>query len=169
MKLLIISSLSMVFSSLSIAAPVSRLVCATSHLTTSYSLVELEGHFELQVAHHNGVEFMPIHEGLITIHDLSLLQEWAEVYKKMGPRFTLILDKSDCHLKDKEWSCFHNQSTQIGHLWVNNLSFKITPKRVMTSKMDQKIHRVLFSFQMDQNIYDLPMEYQESDCLFRNP
>lgn len=146
--------------------PVTRLVCATPHLTTSYVLLEHQDTYELQVVHHHGTAFMPIHDGLITIRDLDTLSSWATMFKEMGDRFSISVDKSQCTLNRESWICHHPTSTQIGHLKVEGFIFKLSQERIITELTDLKVHRVSFTIVVDGSAYSLPMRFSAEDCRF---
>lgn len=141
-----------------------RFVCATDHLTTSFALIESESSFELQVMHHNGVEFMPIHNGLITGYDLKLLNEKADLFQKMGMRFTLNFAKSDCQEQDGEWTCFKGGKVALGGLNVQNLKFSLTDRTVTTKATAFDLKVAQLSFVVGSYGYTLPMEYASESC-----
>ena len=73
-----------------------RLVCATPHLTTTYVLLQNSDHFELQLVQHNGVRFMPIHNGMVTSYDLDHLKELSQLFKKIGERLSIRFGHDQC-------------------------------------------------------------------------
>ncbi len=143
-----------------------RFSCATDHPTTSYALIEFRDSFELQIMHHNGTEFMPIHQGLITGYDLALLKEKADFFKLMGTRQVVTFKKEECTNKNEEWSCVKKEEVTLGQLKSKSLSFSITDKVTQTSKYtaEQKIAQI--SVVVGYHGYSSPMEYDKKNCVF---
>ena len=81
--------LSLFFSSFSVAAVKQAkadmtLQCVSGMPTTSFYL-RTEGEYAiLKIVHHNGPEFIPIHEGIIVPHDFTWLKEKADLLTPMG-------------------------------------------------------------------------------------
>lgn len=95
-------SLSLLFSPLSFSAMKPkldlRLQCVSGMPTTSFYL-RTEGEFAiLKIVHHNGVEFMPIHEGIIVPHDLTYLKEKAALLTPMGEQVEYKFPLKKCEI-----------------------------------------------------------------------
>lgn len=143
-----------------------RFVCATPHLTTSYALIEHADQYELQVMHHQGVEFIPIHAGLITAADLKVLAQTATLFQKMGSRYVLFLKKEECILADQEWTCIRRGPQRIGTLDVQSLHVKLSSRRLISRLMDVSYYVMDFSILIGTQAWTLPMEYSKPDCTF---
>ncbi|MBX3039389.1 MAG: hypothetical protein KF789_01620 [Bdellovibrionaceae bacterium] len=142
-----------------------RFVCATRHLTTTYALFDTEeGGFKLHMVNHEGSQFMPIHEGLITAYDLKFLARKAELFGKMGARFVLSFDKGKCSLKNGEWSCFRPGDVRIGDLDVKDLGFYLRKKKVEMTLITYESYRAMLSFNVGNEGFTIPMEYSKEDC-----
>ncbi len=144
-----------------------RFICATPHLTTSYVLQENAAGFELQVAHHNGVKFMPIHEGLITGYDLKLLAEKAAVLEQMGNHYSVSFKKSECTNSQGEWACIRPGKIKIGNLEAQNIAFKLSQRKTITKRSEYNSYFLDFSLSKDNYGYSSPMEYPAQSCTFR--
>jgi hypothetical protein len=143
-----------------------RLSCATDHPTTSYALIETKDHFELQILHHNGVQYMPIHQGLITIADLQTFQKDAELFVQMGVAFSVNFLKTECQETGEDWACVKKQPTQLGKLAVKSMSFAISDKQVITKKYSAKYKIAQITFVEGFYSRTLPMEYSPANCRF---
>lgn len=144
-----------------------RWVCATSHLTTSYAMIEHPDHFELQVQHHNGVEFMPIHAGIVTISDLPVLQEIARVLHQLGDRYVIELEKTECEAPAlNQWVCTRSGPARIGGLDVENFQLRLLPRKIETGKSVHSGFVLDFSISKNKVGYTLPMDYDSADCRF---
>lgn len=143
-----------------------RLSCATDHPTTSYAVIETKDHFELQVRHHNGVKYMPIHQGLITIADLQTFQKDAELFSLMGVAFSVIFLKNECQVTGEDWECIKKQSAQLGQLAVKRVGFGISDKQVITKNYSAKYKIAKITFVEGFYSHTLPMEYAPSNCRF---
>lgn len=156
------------FLSVSFAADFrTRFSCATYHLTTSYALIEHTDSFELQVMHHNGAEFMPIHQGLITAYDLTLLKEKAALFQKMGTRYAITFKKEKCSNTNDEWSCSKNEPLTIGDLDVKSLFFSLSKLLVIHSMGQTEYKEARFSIVVGNNSYTIPMQYTSDNCTFK--
>ncbi len=148
--------------------PKTRMVCATAPLSTSYTLLELEDAFELQVKHHNGTDYMPIYNGLITKKDLETLGAWLEIFVRLGDAHTIFFDKSQCQQSEFGWKCVKPTPSRIGNLEVQNFSFEISAKKVTWKDSERINYDVSFAFLFKNAGYNLPMIYENRNCVFRN-
>lgn len=142
-----------------------RWSCATDHLTTSYAMIEHDDHFELQAWHHNGMAFMPLHQGLITITDLDTLKIDAKVISPIGERYVLKFEKSECRQTANDWSCIRAKPTTINALMVNNLGFKAYEQTTTTRTSSFKSYVLRLSVELTGIVYNLPMEYSAHNCV----
>ncbi|HRO67809.1 MAG TPA: hypothetical protein PL182_09625 [Pseudobdellovibrionaceae bacterium] len=145
-----------------------RFVCATGPLTATYALFDTDdGGYKLHLVNHEGAQFVPIHEGLITAYDLKFLAKKADLFQKLGDRFVFSFQKGECSLKKEEWSCFREGSFRIGELDVENVSFHLKKKKVETTLIVYESYRALFSFRVGNEGFTIPMEYGKADCQFK--
>jgi hypothetical protein len=144
-----------------------RLTCVTSEPTTSYVILEDEKGYELQALQHNGVGYMPIHDGTITSNDLAYIAKNAEVLKKLGARMKVRFEKSECKVGEREWICSNRKTATIGEQTVQGVWFKVSPRRIITRLIDYTTYRADFSILKDGTGYSSPMNYDIDDCVFR--
>lgn len=143
-----------------------RFSCATDHPTTSYTFIENKDSFELQVVHHNGVQFMPIHQGLITPYDLTLLKEKATLFQKMGSRYVVFFKKEDCTNINNEWSCSKKEPLTVGSLDIKSLFFSLSKLLLINNNGQFEYKEAKISIVIGNNGYTLPMQYSNENCIF---
>jgi hypothetical protein len=69
--------------------------CKGARPTTTFMVFTEDKTVGVEVVHHNGLEFMPIHQGIIVPQDLPILQQRAVAMMKLGSyaRFNFSADK----------------------------------------------------------------------------
>ncbi len=73
-----------------------RIFCMTEFPTTSIIAEEDGGKLRVQVLHHNGVAYMPLHTGVMTPNDLSTLEQKAGRLKQLGEAYELSWPAEKC-------------------------------------------------------------------------
>ncbi len=82
------------------------LLCVTEFPTTSFIGETVEGRLKVQLINSNGVNYMPIHSGLLTIADVELLKQRAEVLKNVGDLAEFSFDLKNCTVyEDQTFRC----------------------------------------------------------------
>lgn len=148
------------------AAEPINLLCVTEIPTTSF-VAETKGDvLTIRLIHHNGVKFMPIHNGLITPYDLGTLSDRADVIADLGEdlNFEIPLDK--CEAQDNYlFNCFKSMPSKK----INGHDVSIWS--VYTSRtVDQsfagefKYIQTSIAIDVDGKSYHLPMKYGENEC-----
>lgn len=145
-----------------------RWVCATEPLSTSYSLIENDSNFELQFVHHNGLAFLPVHDGLITAFDLPEIERKTKIFSRLGERGSIFFEKSQCSSVGREWTCTKEGDLKVGDLETKNLQVTIRERRVITRRVDYKSYTLDLSFRVGGEGLRVPMEYHESACTFHD-
>lgn len=81
-------------------------VCITEFPTTSFIGMADGGKFNVSLINSNGAEYMPIHYGLVTPHDLAIMEKRAKVLKSLGRVSDFSFDLKDCGVySDGTFSC----------------------------------------------------------------
>jgi len=104
----------------------SRINCMTSPATTTMFFYpnEAVGGYSLRVIHHNGVKWMPIHKGTITINDLQTIDERGNQLVRLGAEYFFHFKREDCRLIEPgELVCYGRTPVQIGEQRVETYSF----------------------------------------------
>ncbi len=92
---------SMVFANTDKAKFAPKILCMTEIPTTSIMAIpNLDETLSIKVFHHNGVNFLPLHFGVITPNDLTLLQQHADLLKSLGEYFEVGVKTDRCLLLD---------------------------------------------------------------------
>lgn len=173
MKVFLFTALSLFFAPVismgtpTAADPEVRMVCATPPLTTTYLLMETEDHFELTGINHNGVKYMPIHFGHVTMADLNYLAKKGEILNAMGNRFEINFLKSECKVSAEGWACYSSRKMRIGDLQSDGVSFVLDTRRTITKHVDYTNYRATLSVTYEREGFSSPMDYDPRDCVFR--
>lgn len=144
-----------------------RMLCVTEFPTTSIIAEKVGTELVVQVIHHHGMKFMPLHSGIITPNDLSTLAKKADDFGKIGDRYEFRWDMKKCERTDNElFSCHGGKDTVIEGTPVN--PFSIYTQRV-TSESDagkfEKLH-VGFLISIDKESHSFSMGYEKYECAF---
>lgn len=149
----------------SFAAQASGWQCFTTPTTSSISGLESKDSLDIAIIHHNGVRYMPIHSGVITPNDIDYLKSRGEVLKKLGDEIHLSFPLSNCKsYGDWKMSCYSRTPTKIGELKIDSASLiSSTSTRELLGYQFHQIEMNL-SVRVGRFNYDIPLEYQASDC-----
>jgi hypothetical protein len=155
------------FISLSVfAAENFDLTCVTKTPSTSFVVRDQSTKITLQMLNSNGVDFIPVHDGPITSHDLALIKSQAEVVKSLGTQFTFEWPKEKCqHEDDMIESCFGSTAVQkIGSHQVKAWGFDAS--QIIEKSFAGKFNTRKFSLQLDVDgkSYSIPMRYADDEC-----
>lgn len=142
--------------------------CITNPPSTSF-LFNVEGDKAyLSVLHHNGVEFAPLINGIVTGYDLKIIKERLEYVTKMGDRFAVDFDVSTCRFDAKDdLACFFKSPAKIGSLKVENYYFSVSKELTRTKHGDFLSRRVSFDYRVGVHSHPMTVDYYGEDCSFR--
>lgn len=143
--------------------------CVTSPPTTSF-VAKTEGEsVKLTIVHHNGVEYMPIHKGIIVPSDIPLLQKKAEVMQKLGERVEMVFEKKNCKKYGPGlFSCgLGKVNTEKGTSAVSaSLLTKTANEKLYDMEFAENI--VSAGFKVDNYYYSIDNAFYFDDCSFGN-
>jgi hypothetical protein len=106
--------LSLLLSASAFAAPKKlNFSCMTSMPTTTFELRTVGDKVVLKTIHHNGVAFMPIHEGIVVPHDFSYLQSVSEHLTVMGDENEFRFPISKCEVYGKGLMSCHGGERKV--------------------------------------------------------
>ena len=154
-----------------IFAELPKMMCMTEFPTTSMMVVPNNNSGEsptltLKVFHHNGVQFLPLHHGLITPHDLNLLMKHSELLRSMGEYYELEVRGDRClSLDTLNFYC----PGSVGDRIVNGQ--KVNVWSVSAGEMTEKNYAGTYSYHLislnmtvnGENLY-MTMKYDNSTC-----
>lgn len=154
---------------LSVHATEARQLCMTEFPTTSMMVLPSENeNLNVKIFHHNGVDYLPLHMGIITPNDLAIMAKRADILKSLGEDLDLFMSAKNCQFVDYlNFSCFGytNETTpkvngKTVKLWSlysyrqTDVSFAGTFDYVVMSA----------SFDVDGESLSIAMKYQLNEC-----
>lgn len=146
-----------------------KFYCSPELPTTSVSVETFDEKVVLRMLHHNGLQFAPIHSGVITLNDLPFIEKKGGLFMKMGSYITLEFELTRCKKhQEGNYSCYNSNPILIGDLSVKSFGFQTYKS---TSELyGMKFETLLFRLNVtvaNRNLSST-MEYNlPSDCLFR--
>lgn len=155
--------------SLSAGAVEAKQLCMTEFPTTSMMVVPSENeNLNVKIFHHNGVDYLPLHMGIITPNDLAIMAKRADILKSLGEDLDLFMSAKNCQFVDYlNFSCFGytNETTpkvngKTVKLWSlysyrqTDVSFAGTFDYVVMSA----------NFDVDGESLSIGMKYQLNEC-----
>lgn len=139
--------------------------CVTEFPTTSYFLSEIEQGYELMVYHHNGVDFMPIHDGTVTLNQAPKLVERAEKMKKIGQQALVRFSKQQCSTEGGGlWRCYSKGEVLLGGLKVKDVGFSMGAKFTNYQGYEWKSTETFFHLNLDGENLMIQLSFPEGAC-----
>jgi hypothetical protein len=121
----------------------------------------------LTTIHHNGTQFMPIHEGVVVPNDFNYLNDVAGVLTLMGDRNEFRFDRRKCKIYGPgQMSCssgsreiFQGREMQALFLNISHITEKAFGRTFENIKVTLSIYVSNFA-----PVQDLVMYYQPQEC-----
>ncbi|MFA6238608.1 MAG: hypothetical protein WC635_14840 [Bacteriovorax sp.] len=142
-----------------------NLGCVTEIPTTSLIAQTKDGVVEFNLIHHNGVKYMPIHNGVITPYDLETLSTRADILADLGDNLVFTMPASACQVDGVLFNCFGAQPAQ------NIGGHQVSIWAAYSSTYDDVSLIGIFPFvttnlaiEVDGKSYYLPMRYNQAEC-----
>ena len=146
--------------------------CRTQPATSTYQMTETKDGYRLDLVHHNGVEYIPVHLGMATYASLSKIESRAKELMKMGSFVQIYFQKDDCSHKNLSWKCYSKRPLQVGELKAEGVSFKTFDKSTQVEDYEFQNVDVHLSFRQRKNHiqYDLTSSFvfAKEDCKVHN-
>lgn len=146
-----------------------ELKCMQKFPTTTF-LAKTEGNeVVLTVIHHNGTQYMPIHEGIIVPGDLNYMSEKAQLIMKMGDRQEFRFPLNKCKVyKNNIFSCSSGNTKKFQDIEVTATSFNSS---LMTAQfLDSTTEYVKLSLNFNISGYvprqEMTNNFYPSECQF---
>jgi hypothetical protein len=144
------------------------LKCMTKMPTTSFYITTQGSEVILKTVHHNGVDYMPIHEGVIVPHDLPYLQSVSEQLTKMGNQNEFRFPVDKCTIDGPgQLSCAQGSTVQLGdrqmrafYFYTSKVSEKVFGRRFDRTKITLSIQIADFV-----PVQDISMNYEPNECV----
>ena len=143
--------------------------CVNRMPTTSFILAIEGDEAVLTTIHHNGVQFMPIHDGVIVPNDLSYLNAKSTLLTKMGERNSFRFPLKNCRVYSSGLvNCFGgNRQTFAGtemealRVFTSRIRQESRGQMRETFKVTLEVHVLGFS-----PVQELSISYDDSECRF---
>ncbi|MCX7979324.1 MAG: hypothetical protein N2578_10010 [Bdellovibrionaceae bacterium] len=74
--------------------------CVTEFPTTSFIFSRRGSHIVVDLIHHNGTDFAPLHSGILVPHDLTTMQKRAQLVHSLGTSFSFIFSADKCQMPE---------------------------------------------------------------------
>lgn len=139
--------------------------CVTSPPTTSFVADTTGEEVKLTIVHHNGTQYMPIHQGIVVPADFPLLQKKSEVMQKLGERVEMVFEKKNCKkYGDKLYSC--GQGKVLGQTSATNASLltKVSVDKLYDIEFTK--NQISAGFKVDGYYYSIDNDFYFEDCGF---
>lgn len=153
------------------------LSCMTGFATTTTMFEKTSsGGYRLQIFHHNGEKWGPIHKGVITTNDLPTLEKKALQLLKLGQAYEVYYEANECRaLGASEFVCYHQNAPEgewLGELKIKGHSFHVSTESAVSFGQVYENFETRFSVTTNQDLpyttsYDVVMDYALTDCLYR--
>ena len=142
--------------------------CVTQFPTTSFIADMDNGRVKVNMINHNGIKFMPIHSGLVTINDLKILTERAEILANIGEQAQFFFDLENCELHDDTtFSCYRGGTINgIDGKQIEIFALSSSLHQLKFSDLVFNQTTILMGLLIDQKTYYVQMEYQYDECGF---
>lgn len=144
-----------------------QILCITEYPTTSFIGHSKNDKISVRFVNSNGIKYMPISSSLITIHDLTLLQERANVLKNLPEVVEFPLQLKDCVISaDGTFYCDGGTSQ-----FLDLVGNTVTVDHLYSSKLQSKSQnntydqiQLSFGFRINKESYTVSMNYQPYEC-----
>lgn len=140
------------------------LSCVTELPTTSYLISDEGDHYNLHIYHHNGVDFMPVHKGMVVPKEIPNLAKRAQTLMTMGVRPVVRFEKKECEQNGILWRCFTNKPKRLGELDTESVYFAM-------GKLDSNYDGFKWSsietfliLNVEGESMSVSLSFQEKDC-----
>jgi hypothetical protein len=143
--------------------------CKTKQPTTSFALTEDGEDVVLKVTHHNGVGYMPIHEGIIVPNDIGYLKHKADVMTRLGPVQEFRFPKKKCiQYSPGVMACRSGERRDIDGMDVEALHFLTSKdtRQVFDEKVDYYRAELSLNIQGEPPVKEITMMYATDECVF---
>lgn len=141
--------------------------CTTEFPTTSIVGKAVDKEYVVQVYHHNGFNFMPLHSGIITPNDIDNMTKKAQIFSKLGDHYEFKWDLAKCKEESPGLiSCIGGKETKINGVKVR--PFSLTTSTIRTENYSGVYENAEASILMDigGESQFMEMRYEKNECYF---
>jgi hypothetical protein len=160
---------SIAFSILAFSAHANALnmTCTTDPMTTSVVVFTTGTDTTVRVINHNGVDYLPLSQSIITPHDLAGLVAKATVLKKLGAQYDIHLNSSQCSVNSQKLvSCYGaiNQTINGEKITYFSLDTELVSTLSTFSTTPNVQTVATLTLTIGGNDYDFAMDYNAGQC-----
>ncbi|KYG61770.1 hypothetical protein AZI85_05990 [Bdellovibrio bacteriovorus] len=154
------------FSLASAASNKMDMACVTEFPSTSFVVREAADTVIVEIFNHNGPQYRPVYDGVVTPNDLGTIAKRANVVSKLPTILRFEWPRTKCEYHGPlVKSCMGTTDEQdVNGFKVSGWSFTSSEVTEKTFAGDFKSHKVAVHFSVDGSSYSVPMTYQEHDC-----
>jgi len=161
-------------SSFAHASELKSLNCVTEYPSVSFVGTSDRSKQVLNILfiNHNGSQFLPIHNGLITINDLEYLKSKASILETISKELRFSFTKEQCTLfQDGTFSCYRPYSSmneQQSSIDLRPISLRSSILITQLSNMVFKEIELSMGLSDGINQYNISMKYTEDECIINS-
>ncbi|MBX3040378.1 MAG: hypothetical protein KF789_06675 [Bdellovibrionaceae bacterium] len=146
------------------------MICSTNpYATTIYRIMPVANEMVVDWYHANGVEFMPIHEGIIVPYSLPILAKRAELLKALGVGQRFAFKTTDCkEYGPKVIHCadYKRAPQDINGHKVRALSTYTSLEQSTSFAGSYSMYATTLHLEVDGQGMFVTMKYEDRDCFF---
>ncbi len=151
------------------AAEPFKFTCVTGVPSTSFAVAQDKEFLNVSVLHHNGVEYMPIFNGVITPRDLTEIKRQADSMVKLGDKTSVNFPMNKCSFYgDGVFTCYHGDKIKIDGEEYDLFAIHSTLSTVKGQGFEFKNRTVTLSVYVNNRRQQISMVYENEDCAFEN-
>lgn len=143
-----------------------KMTCVTEFPTTSYFIRETDKKVVVEIFHHNGTEYSVVSDGLVTPHDLPLINQRAQWLTALGTFLRFEWPREKCEVQgDMLFSCMSFSEPQIinGHK-VRSWSVYTTLESQQSFAGTYEYRRLNVGIEVDGQTVPIAMKYAANEC-----
>jgi hypothetical protein len=157
-----------------VAAPVEAvmdLICVTEAPTTSFLVEQDKDTVKVRVIHHNGVQYAPITNSLITPNDLELLKSQAGLIQSLGDDWSFQWKRSGCNADRSDFfQCVGEaEDVVLNSVKVHPWALTVTDVQETTMWGTYRKKNLSLRFSVEKKGYQMnvqvTMDFQKGDCV----
>lgn len=139
--------------------------CITEEPTTSFVAQTVGDHVQFQLIHHNGVKYAPVWNNLITLHDLSVVTEQANLLAELGDYLKLAMPTKNCQISGMQLNCFGTMPpVNINGHEVSLWAVYTVERHESSSAGDFSYIITNLALEVDGKSMFVPMKYADWEC-----
>lgn len=151
---------------LALLAPIA-FKCMTGFPTTTFKAETQGDQVVVEVVHHNGVKYMPVHRGIVVPGDFAYLEAKAKMLTKMGPKTVFRFPRERCKVYGKGQLSCPGSDTQVfdgTKMTASDLSMSTGTDRTMGFSFDRFTVTLTLQIEGFVPVQEISMDYSDGEC-----